>query len=77
MIADAREAATLLMLSVARAAGEVTASQKATIRGRMTSRFELSERDADGMLTHVAWLSRDLPEAGSAVGAWSACRGAR
>jgi uncharacterized tellurite resistance protein B-like protein len=68
VIADPREAATLLMLSVARAGGEVTASQKATIRGQMTTRFELSEQTADEMLTQVAWLSRELPEPGSAVG---------
>ena len=68
VIQDPREAATLLMLSVARSAGEVTASQKATIRGQMASRFEMSEGDADEMLTQVAWLSRDLPEPGSATG---------
>ncbi|MGD2132437.1 MAG: TerB family tellurite resistance protein [Maricaulaceae bacterium] len=68
VINDPREAATLMMLDVARAGGEVTASQKAVIRAQMAARFELPEAEADEMLTQVAWLSRDLPEPGAATG---------
>ena len=68
VINDPREAATLLMLEVARADGEVTSSQKATIRGQMSTRFEMSEDEANEMLTQVAWLSRELPEPGAAIG---------
>lgn len=67
LITDPREAAALLMLSVARAGGQVTKSQKDTIINQITGRFELSTTNAEELLTHVSWLSKDLPDADSAI----------
>lgn len=66
-ITDPREAATYLMLAVARAAGEVTASQKAAARDQIARRFEMCESDADELLTHVAWMTSQTALADSAV----------
>lgn len=62
LVTDPREAATVLMLCVARAAGEVTASQKLVIRQQIVRRFDLDEKTADELLTHVTWLSKDAPD---------------
>jgi len=67
LINDPREAAALLMLSVARAGGQVTKSQKDTIINQITGRFELSTTNAEELLTHVSWLSKDLANADSAI----------
>jgi len=67
LITDPREAAALLMLSVARAGGQVTKSQKDTIINQITGRFKLSTTNAEELLTHVSWLSKDLPDADSAI----------
>jgi uncharacterized tellurite resistance protein B-like protein len=67
LIHDPREAAALLMLSVARAGGEVTKGQKDAIINQITGRLELSMDQAEELLTHVSWLSKDLPDASSAV----------
>ncbi|MCF6292860.1 MAG: TerB family tellurite resistance protein [Robiginitomaculum sp.] len=67
LITDPREAAALLMLSVARAGGQVTKSQKDTILNQITGHFKLSTTNAEELLTHISWLSKDLPGADSAI----------
>ncbi|MCG8440563.1 MAG: TerB family tellurite resistance protein, partial [Caulobacterales bacterium] len=41
--------------------------EKVAIRGQMAARFDIDEGAADEMLAQVAWLSKDLPDADSAV----------
>lgn len=62
LVTDPREAATVLMLCVARAAGEVTSGQKQVIREQIVRRFDLDEQTADDLLTHAAWLSKDAAD---------------
>jgi len=58
-IEDPREAAAVMMMEVARAAGEVTAEHKAIMRAEIMQNFELSERDADELIAAAGWLGRD------------------
>ncbi|VAV87980.1 hypothetical protein MNBD_ALPHA06-1270 [hydrothermal vent metagenome] len=67
LVTDPREAAALLMLAVARAGGEITKAQKDGIINQITAKFELPMDQAEELLTHVAWLSKDLPQANSPV----------
>lgn len=58
-IDDPREAAAIMMMEVARAAGEVTAEHKAVMRVEIMQNFELSEADANELVTAAGWLGRD------------------
>lgn len=58
LVQDPREAAVILMLEVARAAGEVSREQKDMIRSIVSEHFEFSEADADEIVTQAAWVSQ-------------------
>lgn len=60
-ITDPREAAAVMMMEVARAAGEVTSEHKAVMRAEMMQYFELTEADADDLIAAAGWLGRDAP----------------
>ncbi len=60
VVDDPREAATILLLGIARSGGEVTVEDKAGIRAEMMRRFELAESDANELLARAAWLSEGL-----------------
>ena len=60
-IEDPREAATVMMMEVARAAGEVTTEHKAVMRAEIMQNFELSEEDANELVVAAGWLGRDAP----------------
>lgn len=58
-IEDPREAAAVMLMEVARAAGEVTAEHKATMRAEMMLHFELDEQEAEDLVVAAGWLGRD------------------
>ena len=60
-IQDPREAAAVMMMEVARAAGEVTSEHKAVMRAEMMQYFELDEADANDLIAAAGWLGRDAP----------------
>lgn len=60
-VEDPREAAAIMMMEVARGAGEVTAEHKAVMRAEIMQNFELSEQDAEDLVAAAGWLSRDAP----------------
>lgn len=59
LVQDPREAAVILMLEVARAAGEVSREQKDVIRDIICEHFEFSEADAEEVITQASWVSQD------------------
>lgn len=63
LVDDAREAATILMLEMARASGEVSREQKDVIEGILISEFDFNAENAEELLTQAAWVSG--PEAGT------------
>jgi len=67
IVDDPREAATILMLGVARCAGEVSVEQKTAIRSEIMQNFQFNEEEAEELLAHASWVSSDLPDAESAI----------
>lgn len=61
LVEDPREAAAIIMLEIARAAGEVSAEHKQVMHESMRTEFEVSEEDATALVTHAAWLTRNAP----------------
>lgn len=57
IIDDSREAATLLLLTVARESGEVTVEQKREISRQMQAHFSMDPEEAGDMLHQISWLS--------------------
>jgi len=58
-IEDPREAAAIMMMEVARAAGEVTVEHKTIMRVEIMQNFELTETEANELVTAAGWLGRD------------------
>lgn len=65
---DPREAATILLLGIARTGGEVTVEDKTAIRGEIMRRFDVDEAEAEELIARAAWVSSGLsnPEDGIA-----------
>jgi len=61
VVDDPREAATVMMLEVARADGQVNAEQRKVIEDSIVDHFELSREDAEHLITQAGWLSRNAP----------------
>ncbi len=59
LVDDPREAATIMMLEVARAAGDVSAEHKAVISDIIQRDFELGAEDAGALIAHAGWVARD------------------
>lgn len=57
LVEDPREAATILMLEVARAGGDVTRSQKDVIERLVSENFGFSQADAEEVIVQAAWVS--------------------
>jgi uncharacterized tellurite resistance protein B-like protein len=66
-VEDPREAASILMLNLAQANGPVSAVCKATIHDIILSEFQLTDADADALITHAGWLLRGAQEAGEVM----------
>lgn len=60
-IDDAREAAAILMMEMARSAGEVSSTQKHVMAEQIASNLGLSADDAGAMVVHAGWVLRDSP----------------
>jgi uncharacterized tellurite resistance protein B-like protein len=60
-VADAREAAAVMMLEVARTRGVVSDTQDATIRDEMKTHFSFTDAEAEAMIAQAGWLSRQAP----------------
>lgn len=58
-VEDPREAAAIMMMEIARAAGEVTAEHKAVMRLEVIQNFQMNEAEADELVTAASWLGRD------------------
>ena len=61
-IEDPREAAAIMMMEIARAAGEVTAEHKAIMRVEIMQNFGLEEAEANELVVAAGWLGRDAVE---------------
>lgn len=59
-LTDPREAATILMLAVARAEGDLTDAARGAIQAEMCRRFQMPEQEAAAMFGQLAWATRDL-----------------
>ena len=67
LVNDPREAAAIIMLEIARAGGEVSREQKAVITARMMREFDLGVEDAEALITHAAWLTRQAPASDAVI----------
>lgn len=59
LVSDPREAATGLMLEIAKARGGFTEAQKAAIRAEIMQHFEFNEADSDELIRQTEWLIGD------------------
>ncbi len=59
---DPREAATVLMLAVARTEEELTDTARAVIQAQMRRHFHMSEAAAEAMFRQLAWMTRDMTD---------------
>ncbi|MEO1101273.1 MAG: hypothetical protein AAFW65_05450 [Pseudomonadota bacterium] len=67
LVDDPREAAAIIMLEIARAGGEVSRDHKAVMTEQMVRDFELSQDDAEALIAHAAWLTRNAPAAHAVI----------
>ncbi len=67
IVEDPREAALILMLGVARTAGEVSIEQKGVIRDQAMKHFQASEDEAEELLSRASWASSDLTNPDDAI----------
>jgi len=61
VVDDPREAATVMMLEVARATGEITSAERDVIEQQIIDHFEFSRDDTEALITQAGWLSRNAP----------------
>ncbi|WP_084420619.1 TerB family tellurite resistance protein [Henriciella litoralis] len=61
VVSDPREAATVMMLEIARARGAVTAAQENAIIQEIRSHFGFDEAAATELIAQAGWLSRQAP----------------
>lgn len=58
-VTDAREAATILLLEMARASGELTQSSLLRIQTMIGEKFSLTDIHAQALITQARWVSSD------------------
>ncbi len=63
LVEDPREAAVILMLEVARAAGEISREQKDKINDIIVDQFHFTAEDAAELMVQASWVAQD--EAGT------------
>ncbi|MEM7766702.1 MAG: TerB family tellurite resistance protein [Pseudomonadota bacterium] len=61
LVDDPREAASVMMLEIARADGETSAEARSVMMEIITDEFQVDTADADALLTHAAFLLRNSP----------------
>lgn len=67
VVDDPREAATILMLGLARVAGEVSVEQKLAIRQQAATHFDMDEAGADELVARASWAMSDLANPEDAI----------
>lgn len=63
LVEDPREAAVILMLEIARAAGEISREQKNKINDIIVDQFQFTAEDAAELMVQASWVAQD--EAGT------------
>ncbi|MEL6567500.1 MAG: TerB family tellurite resistance protein [Pseudomonadota bacterium] len=61
LVDDPREAATILMVEMARAGGDFSRETREEIEKIIVSDFELEAEDADALIAHAQWVLREAP----------------
>lgn len=59
LVTDPREAATVLMLEIARENGDISKEQKTAICDMICEHFDFSAEDAEELMTQAAWVSQE------------------
>lgn len=67
LVDDPREAATILMLEIGRAGGELSRESREVIDDLIQTEFQLESEDADALIAHGSWHLRDAPIADAVV----------
>lgn len=60
LVQDPREAAAALMVAMAHSDGVLTERERQVILAEAVCRFEATERQAQELLAHARWLTRDV-----------------
>jgi uncharacterized tellurite resistance protein B-like protein len=63
LVSDPREGAAAMMVAVAQHDGAMTERERAAILRQIVERFETSGRQAEDLLAHGRWLTRDVRDA--------------
>ena len=61
VVTDAREAAAVMMMEIARTRGAITEKQDAAMKSEMIAHFGFTEPQAEEMIAQAGWLSREAP----------------
>ena len=67
LIDDPREAATLLMVEIARAGGDISVPSREAIEDIIKAEFQLGDEDAHALISYAQWVLRDAPVADAVV----------
>ncbi|MEM1105438.1 MAG: TerB family tellurite resistance protein [Pseudomonadota bacterium] len=67
LVDDPREAATILMVEVARAGGAMSREAREEIEKMILADFEVEPADADALIAHAQWVLREAPVADAVV----------
>ena len=59
---DPREAATLLMIGIARVEGGPTPGQQTQIQSEMIATFDMSDAETEALYAHAVWMGADIAE---------------
>src|SRR5215813_6200769 len=62
LIEDPREAAVAMMVAVAQSDGAMTDRERQVILGELETRIGATERQAEELLAHGRWLTRDVQD---------------
>lgn len=60
-VSDPREAATIMMLEIARTRGTVTDTQEAAIRAELIDHFGFTDKEAQDWVVEAGWRLREAP----------------
>jgi uncharacterized tellurite resistance protein B-like protein len=60
LVEDPREAAVAMMVAVAQSDGAMTDREQQTIMAELVARIGATERQAEGLLAHGRWLTREV-----------------
>lgn len=61
LVDDPREAATLLMVEIARAGGDISITSREVIEEIIQTEFQLGHEDAAALIAYAQWVLREAP----------------